>query len=162
MKLTLATTLALGILAAAVPAFAQNQAVPVHKLPVMTGSAGPSKEVKSGSLFSYPVTATDKDTWNIAASGFPANLTEIPDFDVTLTCKAMRSMSSYVTAKRGTEPDGTTTWDISGTAMIVTAPAFKIDDFEVVNNSSSPIKDIKVTFSQTILISLVQQPGGGA
>ncbi len=160
MKLTLATALVACLLATA-PAFAQNQGVPVHKLPIMTGSAGASKEVKSGSLFSYPVTATDKDTWNIAASGFPPELTEIPDFDVTLTCTAMRSMSSQVISKRGTEPDGTTTWDVSGTAIIVTAPTIKIDDFEVVNNSPSPIKDTKVTFSQTILITLVQQPGGG-
>ncbi len=160
MKLTLATTLVACLLATA-PALAQNQGVPVHKLPIMAGSAGPSKEVKSGSLFSYPVTATDNDTWNIATSGFPANLVQVPDFDVTITCTTMRSMSSHVISKRGTHPDGTTTWDISGTAIIVTSPTVKLDDFEVVNNASSPIKDLKVIFSQSVLISLVQQPGGG-
>jgi hypothetical protein len=71
MKLTLAATLALGILATAVPAIAQVTTVktPMNANPAMTGSAGPSKEVKSEALFSYPVTATDKDTWNVVVTG---------------------------------------------------------------------------------------------
>ena len=139
---------------------AQTQHILTNALPAMTGIASAPKEVKSRALFTYAITATDKDTWNVAASGFPAQLQQEPDTNLTATCTAMRSMSDWTMAFRGSAQDGTSTWDVSGTAVIVSAPTTRIDDFTVVNNTVSPGTDVAVSFSQTVEITLVQSGPG--
>lgn len=161
MKLGIFIALASGVAFAPAVRAQTTQAVPYNASPGMTGTASASKEVKSRSLFTYAISVTDKDTWDVAPSGFPAKLEQYADTNMTATCTAMRSMEAgWIIARRGSTQDGTTTWDISGTAVIVSAPTTRIDDYKVVNNTLSPQTDTDVTFSQTVLISIVQSPPG--
>ena len=134
----------------------QVQYTPHSAYPAMTGTAAAPVTVNSGAPFVYTLKSTDLDTFLSVAER-----KLVTDPDMTQECQAVmiRSMTAGQIAPRGIDSSGNAFYDVSGTAITVSATTQEIDNFVFVNGpEDSRLIDKPVKVSQTVTIVATPTP----